>query len=94
MKGDTNMDERTRELISIGASVSAHCQPCLEYHLGKARELGADEADILEAIDLGYGMENGASTAMKKYVDRVLKQEAKPVGPCCPMSAGKAGCCG
>jgi AhpD family alkylhydroperoxidase len=39
MKGKF-MDERTRELIAIGASVGAHCQPCLTYHVEKARELG------------------------------------------------------
>ena len=27
------MDERTKELIAIGASVGAHCQPCLTYHV-------------------------------------------------------------
>jgi len=33
------MDEKTKELIAIGASVGAHCQPCLAWH-EKARELG------------------------------------------------------
>ena len=33
------MDEKTKELIAIGASVSAHCQPCLTYHVAKAKEL-------------------------------------------------------
>jgi AhpD family alkylhydroperoxidase len=37
------MDEKVKELIAIGASVSAHCQPCLTYHVGKARELGVSE---------------------------------------------------
>jgi alkylhydroperoxidase/carboxymuconolactone decarboxylase family protein YurZ len=27
------MDERIKELIAIGASVGAHCQPCLTYHV-------------------------------------------------------------
>ena len=29
------LDERTKELIAIGASVCAHCQPCLTYHVNK-----------------------------------------------------------
>lgn len=44
------MDERTKELIAIGASVGAHCQPCLTYHMEKARELGANDEDIRAAI--------------------------------------------
>ncbi|NIM05141.1 MAG: carboxymuconolactone decarboxylase family protein, partial [Armatimonadetes bacterium] len=44
------MDKRTKELIAIGASITANCQPCLEYHVTKARENGAEEEEIKEAI--------------------------------------------
>lgn len=37
------MDEKTKELIAIGASVGAHCQPCLSWHVAKASELQIDE---------------------------------------------------
>lgn len=50
------MDDRTKELIAIGASVGAHCQPCLTYHVGKARELGIDEESIRAAIETGHMM--------------------------------------
>ena len=30
------MDEKVKELIAVGASVGAHCQPCLTYHVVKA----------------------------------------------------------
>ncbi|MCZ7361250.1 MAG: carboxymuconolactone decarboxylase family protein [Candidatus Methanoperedens sp.] len=26
-------DTKTKELIAIGSSIAANCQPCLEYHL-------------------------------------------------------------
>jgi len=48
------MDEKTKELIAVGASVAGHCQPCLSYHIGKAKDLGIDEAEIREAMDLGH----------------------------------------
>ena len=51
------MDERTQELIAVGASISGHCQPCLEYHLGKARELGIGDGDIRNAIEIGQMIE-------------------------------------
>ena len=85
------MDERTKELIAIGASVSAHCQPCLDYHLGKARELGVGEEDIRMSIEVGYLMEKGASSAMKKYVGLVINQAQSQSGPCCSGSNSK--CC-
>ena len=29
------MDENTKELIAIGASLAAHCQPCIKFHIEK-----------------------------------------------------------
>ena len=86
------MDERTKELIAIGASVSGHCQPCLAYHLGKARELGIGEEEIREAVELAYMVEKGASIAMKKYVDSLLNQVSSQDGACC--AGGNSKCCG
>mgnify|MGYP005838067533 CR=1 FL=1 len=86
------MNEQTRELIAIGVSIGAHCQPCLEFHLAKARELGVPEGEVLEAIEVGYMVEKGASTAMRKHVESLFRQEKSQSGPCC--SGGASSCCG
>jgi AhpD family alkylhydroperoxidase len=54
------MDMKLRELISLGASVSAHCFPCFDYHLEQARKFGICEEDIKEAIRSGFMVMNGA----------------------------------
>ena len=46
------MDNRIKELIAVGASVTANCQPCLSYHVSKAKENGAGEQEIGEAITI------------------------------------------
>jgi len=61
------MDERTKELIAIGASVSTHCQPCLTFHVNKARELGIDEEEISAAIETGHMVSKGAMNAMREF---------------------------
>jgi AhpD family alkylhydroperoxidase len=61
------MDNKTKELIAIGASISANCQPCLEYHTGKAREYGLNETDIKEAIEVGKLVRRGAASKMDKF---------------------------
>lgn len=66
------MDERTKELIAIGASVGAHCQPCLTYHVEKARDMGISEEEIRAAIDTGHMVEKGAMSAMRKFSAEVL----------------------
>lgn len=61
------MDNKTKELIAIGASISANCQPCLEYHTNKAREYGLTEAEIKEAIEVGTLVRRGAAVKMDKF---------------------------
>ncbi|GFO66322.1 carboxymuconolactone decarboxylase family protein [Geomonas paludis] len=61
------LDDRIKELIAIGASITANCQPCLDYHTEKAREYGADDQDIHEAIQIGKTVRRGAAAKMDKY---------------------------
>ena len=69
------MDEKTKEMICIGASVAAHCQPCLEYHVKKGREAGLSEEEIKSCTELGVMVERGAANAMKKFSDGVLSEK-------------------
>jgi len=62
------MDVRTKELIAIGASVTANCQPCLKYHIGKARENGAGDEEIKEAIAMAKKVRNGAMSQMEELI--------------------------
>ncbi|MDZ7696241.1 MAG: arsenic metallochaperone ArsD family protein [Deltaproteobacteria bacterium] len=68
------MNEPIKELVAIGASVGAHCQPCLEYHLQVAIELGLTENDIRQAVEIGHAVEKGAMTAMKKFSDETVEE--------------------
>jgi AhpD family alkylhydroperoxidase len=89
------MDARTRELIMLGASVGAHCQPCLTYHLAKAKELGIGEDTIREAIAAGHMVEKGAMSAMRQFSEGIFDAQAPTGGNCCPGAAtGKKSCCG
>jgi AhpD family alkylhydroperoxidase len=54
------MDEKWKEVVFLGASVSAHCFPCFDYHLEQARKLGICEEEIQESIRAGYMVMNGA----------------------------------
>jgi AhpD family alkylhydroperoxidase len=53
------MDENATELIAIGASLAANCQPCLTFHVDKARNLGIVEDEINEAIAVGRMIRKG-----------------------------------
>ena len=77
------MDAKTKELIAIGASVSAHCQPCVTYHVAKARGFGVGEEQIQEAIAVGQMVEKGAGSAMRDFTQGLLMKPAADAG-CCP----------
>ena len=65
------LDERIKELIAVGASVSANCHPCVKYHTAKAREMKIDEAEIRQAIDVGKMVRKGAAGQMDELLEKV-----------------------
>ena len=67
------IDDKVKELIAIGASVSANCHPCIQYHVDKARELAIDEDEIRQAIEVGQMVRKGAAGEMDKLISMVVK---------------------
>ncbi|MBI5031739.1 MAG: carboxymuconolactone decarboxylase family protein [Chloroflexi bacterium] len=81
------LDNRTKELIAIGASLTAHCQPCLQYHVSKAIECGATEDEIAQAIEIGKMVRKGADAKMDQF--------AASLNPAAVAAAGSSnGGCG
>lgn len=39
-------DDRTTELIALGAAVAANCQSCVQYHVAKATEHGVTREEL------------------------------------------------
>lgn len=68
------MDTKAKELVLLGASVSAHCFPCFDFHLEQARKLGICEADIRESIQAGFMVMNGAGDKMREKIERTLPE--------------------
>ncbi|MFB0554119.1 MAG: carboxymuconolactone decarboxylase family protein [Phycisphaerae bacterium] len=67
------LDANIKELIAVGASVSANCHPCVKYHIAKAREMKIDEAEIRQAVEVGQMVRKGAAGQM----DKLLKELSK-----------------
>lgn len=65
------LDNRIAELIAVGASVTANCQPCLQYHCDKALENGATEHEIAEAIEVAQKVRKGAAAKMDAFSSTV-----------------------
>jgi AhpD family alkylhydroperoxidase len=65
------LDNRIGELIAVGASVTASCQPCLKYHATKALQSGADEQEIADAIEIGRRVRKGGAINMDKFISEL-----------------------
>jgi AhpD family alkylhydroperoxidase len=54
------LDRKTKELVAIGASLTAKCQGCIEGHIRKALKFGATREEISEAIAIAIGVNAAA----------------------------------
>jgi AhpD family alkylhydroperoxidase len=76
------MDEKLKEMIAIGASVTANCIPCIQYHFAKAREIGITEAEIKAAVQVGKLVRKGAAKKWDEEVDLLLSNASKAKNSC------------
>jgi 4-carboxymuconolactone decarboxylase len=66
------MDAKVTELIAVGASVTAHCVPCITYHLDEARRAGASDEEIADAVRIGRKVRAGSARQWDEEVAPLL----------------------
>ncbi len=72
------LDERIRELVAIGASITANCQPCLRSHVEKAVSCGARPEEVAAAIEIGNRVRRGASAKMDEFSSSLKTTDVAP----------------
>ncbi len=65
------------ELVAIGASIAANCEPCFKAHYDRARKLGVSSADMMRAVETAQAVKDAPARAVLALADRYLRQ---PVG--------------
>ena len=70
------MDERTKELVAMGAEAVANCHPCTDYHLAKCDELGFDREEIAAAMKVGLMVNRGAENKVRKKARELFGEAA------------------
>jgi AhpD family alkylhydroperoxidase len=83
------MDNRTKKLIAVAASVGANCHPCLEYTVGKALEAGIGRDEIMEAVDVAKAVRQGAASSMDKLALNIIGNRLPVTDP----GTGECSCC-
>ncbi|MHB0997886.1 MAG: carboxymuconolactone decarboxylase family protein [Armatimonadota bacterium] len=66
------MDDKTQELIAIGAAYASNCEACLAYHIREAPKYGITIEDVKEAIDIGGIVKHASYARTDDLLDRLL----------------------
>jgi len=65
------VEDKTKLLIAVGASLTANCQACLKTAITQAHGAGVSEKEILEAIAIGRVVRRGAFGKMDKFSSKL-----------------------
>lgn len=89
-------DNRTTELIALGAAVAANCRSCVEYHGHEAAEYGVDAGEVARAIEIGRAVRRGAAANVDQVADGLAQKgtSATSGASSAGAAASDAGCCG
>jgi AhpD family alkylhydroperoxidase len=66
------LDARTKELISIAASVLMRCEKCTEIHAQRARKFGATDEQIAEAIACAMFVAAGSQLSWSEVYEKIF----------------------
>ena len=72
------LDNKTRQLIAVGASMAANCVSCLHQHYNAAVAAGATVEEIIEAIRIGEATKAQPSAQIKQEIAMLLNDTGNP----------------
>lgn len=90
------MDTKTKELVAIGSSIAANCQPCLKYHLKIAKDSGAAEEEIKDAMEIARLVRSKSAIVMDEFAKAAFSGSKKSSEESChekSLESSKV-CCG
>ncbi len=66
------LDLRTKELISVAASVLMRCERCTEIHAERAKKQGATDEQIAEAVACAMFVAAGSQLSWSDVYDGII----------------------
>ena len=64
--------EMVDELVAVGAAIASNCEPCLEYHVSVALELGLSNEDIARAVKMARRVKETPARSILRVADELL----------------------
>ncbi len=66
------LDKREKELIAVAISSIQHCGKCLEFHTELAREAGATDEEIQEALSVAMYLTGPSTMIWSPKIDEAM----------------------
>ncbi len=90
------LDTKTKELVAVGSSIAANCQPCLKYHFKIAKDSGATEEEIEDAMEIARFVKSKSAVVMDEFARVILSGNKKSSGGSCQEDSSENSkvCCG
>ena len=70
---DGALSRKTKELIAVGISVVIDCESCMQWHIEQAAAQGANQREVLEAVEVGIEMAGGPGTVSARFALEVME---------------------
>ncbi len=70
---DGELAKKHKELIAVGISLVINCESCMQWHIEQAVQAGANEKEVLEAIEVGIEMGGGPATVSARFALEVME---------------------
>ncbi len=74
------LSDKDRELIGIGASLAANCEPCAKFHLRAARIAGASDAELWQVVNDALGVRRHATEKIARLAAEHLGTPVSDAG--------------
>lgn len=71
---DGDLPRKVKELIAVGISVVIDCESCMQWHIEQARQAGATQKEVLEALEVAMEMGGGPATVSTRFALEVLEE--------------------
>lgn len=90
------LDTKTKELVAVGSSIAANCQPCLKYHLKIAKDSGATEEEIKDAMEIARFVKKKSAIVMDEFAKGTFSGIKKSSEESCQEKSSESSkvCCG
>ena len=68
-----SLDDKTKELVAIGAAIGSNCIPCLKWHYKRCIELEIPIKEIQEAIDMAKRVKEAPIKEIYEVAQKLIK---------------------